>query len=39
MSLRSRYHVKASMVLTKADNLCIHNYIRSLLHNILRPIL
>ena len=27
MSLRSRYHVKASMVLTRADNLFIHNYI------------
>ena len=39
MSLRSRSHVKASMVLTIADNLFIHNYIRSLLNNILRPIL
>ena len=39
MSLRSRSHVKASMVLTRADKLCIHNYIRSLLNNILRPIL
>ena len=39
MSLRSRSHVKASMVLTRADHLCIHNYIRSLLNNILRPIL
>ena len=38
MSLRSRSHVKASMVLTRADNLFIHNYIRSLLNNILRPI-
>ena len=37
MSLRSRYHVKASMVLTRADHLVIHNYIRSLLNNILRP--
>ena len=32
MSLRSRYHVKAS-----ADHLCIHNYIISLLNTILRP--
>ena len=28
MSLLSRSHVKASMVLTIADHLCIHNYIR-----------
>ena len=28
MSLRSRSHVKASMVLTIADYLFIHNYIR-----------
>ena len=27
MSLRSRSHVKASMVLTRADHLFIHNYI------------
>ena len=39
ISLRSRSHVKASMVLTRADHLFIHNYIRSLLNNILRPIL
>ena len=40
MSLRSRSHVKASMFLTtRADHLFIHNYIRSLLNNILRPIL
>ena len=39
MSLRSRSHVKASMVLTRTDHLFIHNYIRSLLNNILRPIL
>ena len=39
MSLRSRSHAKASMVLTRADHLCIHNYIRALLNNILRPIL
>ena len=39
MSLRSRSRVKASMVLTKADHLFIHNYIRSLLNIILRPIL
>ena len=36
MSLRSRSHVKASVVLTRADHLFIHNYIRSLLNNILR---
>ena len=39
MSLRSRSHVKASMVLMRADHLFILNYIRSLLNNILRPIL
>ena len=39
MSLRSRSHVKASMVITRADHLFIHNYIRSLLNIILRPIL
>ena len=39
MSLRSRSRVKASVVLTRADHLLIHNYIRSLLNNILRPIL
>ena len=33
MSLRSRSRVKASMVLTRADHLFIHNYIRSLLNN------
>ena len=37
MSLRIRSHVKASMVLTRADHLFIHNYIRLLLNNILRP--
>ena len=37
MSLRSRSHVKASVVLTRADLSCIHNYIRSLLNIILRP--
>ena len=45
MSLRSRYHVKASMILTRADYLCIHfihiylYHIRSLQNNILRLIL
>ena len=39
MSHRSRSHVKSSMVLTRADHLCIHNYIRSLLNGILIPIL
>ena len=33
---RSRSHVNASMVLTRATNLFIH--LRSLLNNILRPI-
>ena len=37
MSLRIRSHVKESMVLTRADNLFIHNYIRSILNIILRP--
>ena len=39
MSLRSRSHVKAITFLTKADHLFINNYIRSLLNNIVRPIL
>ena len=39
ISLRSRSRVKASMVLTNAGHLCMHNYIRSLLNIILRPIL
>ena len=39
MSLQSLSHVYASMVLTMADHLFIHNYIRSLLNIILRPIL
>ena len=39
MSLRNPSHVKASLVITRADNLFIHNYIRSLLNIILRPIL
>ena len=38
MSFRMRSHVKESMVLTRADYLFMHNYIRSLLNNILRPI-
>ena len=36
MSLRSRSHVKASVVLTRADHLFIHNYIISLLNIMLR---
>ena len=36
MSLRSRYHVKASMLLMRADHVCIPNYIRSLLNMMLR---
>ena len=39
MYLRSHSHVKVSMVLTRAGNLFIHNYIRSLLTIILIPIL
>ena len=39
MSLRSRSHVNASVVLTRADHLFIHNYRKSLLNIILRPIL
>ena len=39
MSLRSYSQVKASVVLMRADHLFIHNYIRSLLNIILRPIL
>ena len=39
MSLRSRSHDMASVVLARADNLFIHNYIRSLLNIILNPIL
>ena len=35
ISLRSRSHVKASVVLTRADHLFIHNYIISLLNIIL----
>ena len=38
MSLRSRYH-SSSVVLTKADHLFIHNYIRSLLNIIFNHIL
>ena len=38
MSIVIRSHVKASVVLTRADHLFIHNYIRSLLHTIVRPI-
>ena len=39
MSLRSRSHIKAFVVLTRADHLFIHNYIKSILNIILRPIL
>ena len=34
ISLRNRSRVKASVVITRADHLFIHNYIRSLLNNI-----
>ena len=37
--LRIRSHVKASMVLTRADHLFTHNYIRSLINIILRHII
>ena len=37
--LRNRPYVKESMVLMRADYLIIHNYMSSLLNNILRPIL
>ena len=37
MALLSRSHIKLSLILTRADHLCIHNYIRSLLNIILRP--
>ena len=39
MSLRKRYRIKASMVLTIADDLFIQSYVRSLLNSILSPIL
>ena len=39
MSLRNLSNVKSSMVLNISDHLCIHDYIRSLLNIILRPIL
>ena len=38
MSLRSRSHVIVPLILTRADHLYIHNYMRSLLNIILRPI-
>ena len=38
ISLRSRSRVKAYMILTRADNLFIHNHIRSLLNIMLRII-
>ena len=39
MSLQNSSDVMASMILTRTDHLFIHNYIRSLLNIILRPIL
>ena len=39
MSLRSRSHVNASIIVMRPDDLCINNYIISFLNNILRPIL
>ena len=39
MSFRSRSRVKTFVVLTRADHLFIHNYIGSLINNILRPII
>ena len=38
MSLRSRSHVNECIDLTRADNICIQHYIRSLLNIKLRPI-
>ena len=38
MSFRSGNYVKASMFLTRAEHLCIHNYIRLLLNNIVMHI-
>ena len=38
ISLRVRSHVKEFMVVTRADHLGIHNYIRSLLNIIVRLI-
>ena len=38
MSLRSRSHVEASMVLTRTDHLFIYKYKRTLKLIILRPI-
>ena len=38
MSFRSRSHVKASMVLTRADYVCIHTYIISILNISFKPI-
>ena len=39
ISLRSPSHVKALVVLTRSDHICINNFIISLLNIILRPIL
>ena len=39
ITLRSRSNANATMVLTRADYLFIHNYIRSLLNIILRHML
>ena len=39
MSLGSRSHFNAFVVLTRADHLFIHNYIRSLLNIMLTPML
>ena len=39
MSLQSRSHFKTSVVLMRAGHLFIHNYIISLIHIIVRPIL
>ena len=36
ISIRICSHVKESKMLTRADNLCINNYIRVLLNNIVR---
>ena len=38
MYLRRRSHINASMVLTKADHLCTHNYMRPLLDITLKSL-
>ena len=35
MSLRSRYHVNAFVVLTRTDHYCLQHYIKTLLNIVL----